>query len=83
MSSKTKSTVKMICVRSNMVMRKELPEEAQAILELSNDPAVAPEQKKIVKAELDKKIDELEARVTTRRLNEAKNKGAGAEPPVP
>ena len=86
MSAKTKSTVKMLCVRSNAVMRKELPEEAQALLELCNDPSVAPEQKKIAKSELDKKIKELEERVTTRRLNEAQSdgrNGAGAEPSVP
>lgn len=81
MSSKTKSTVKMLCVRSDAVMRKELPEEAQKLLDLFNDPNVAPEQKKIVKAELDRAIEELEERVTTRRLNEART--AGAEPSVP
>jgi len=83
MSARTRSTVKMLCVRSNSVMRKEIPEEAQAILELFNDPAVAPEQKKIVKFELDKKIEELEAKVTTRRLNEVKRMDAGAEPSAP
>jgi hypothetical protein len=81
MTSKTKSTVKMLCVRSDAVMRKELPEEAQKLLDLYNDPNVAPEQKTVVRAELDKAIRELEERVTTRRLNEARS--AGSQPPVP
>lgn len=81
MTSKTKSTVKMLCVRSDTVMRKELPEEAQKLLDLYNDPNVAPEQKTVVRAELDKAIRELEERVTTRRLNEARS--AGSQPPVP
>jgi hypothetical protein len=81
MSARTKSTVKMLCVRSDAVMRKELPEEAQKLLDLYNDPDVAPEQKAIVKLELDKAIRELEERVTTRRLSEARP--AGTEPSVP
>jgi len=81
MSSRTKSTVKMLCVRSDAVMKKELPEEAQKLLDLYNDPNVSPEQKRIVKAELDRAIQELEERVTTRRLNEART--AGTEPSVP
>ena len=81
MSAKTKSTVKMLCVRSDAVMRKELPEEAQKLLEMYNDPDVSPEQKEIVKKELDEAILNLENRVTTRRLNELKR--AGTEPSVP
>lgn len=81
MSARSKSTVKMLCVRSAAVMRKELPEEAQKLLDLYNDPNVAPEQKKIVKTELDRAIKDLEDRVTTRRLNDART--AGAEPSVP
>lgn len=83
MSSKTKSTVKMLCVRSNAIMRKELPEEAQALLDLYNDPRVSPEQKANAKIELDRAIEELEARVTTRRLREQKRRDAGAESSVP
>jgi hypothetical protein len=81
MSSKSKSTVKMLCVRSDALMRKELPEEAQKLLDLYNDPNVSPEQKQVARIELDKAIRELEDRVTTRRLNE--NRAAGAEPSVP
>ncbi len=83
MSAKTKSTVHMICVHADMVMRQELPEEAQKLLRLFNDPDVAPEQKLIVKMELDRAIEELEAKVTTRRLKEEKLRDAGAEPSVP
>ncbi len=80
MSAKTKSTIKMLCVRSDAVMRKELPEEAQKLLDLYNDPKVSPEQKAIVKAELDKAIEELEGRITTRRLKEARaTSGTDAE----
>ena len=82
MSAKTKSTVKMLCVRSDAVMRKEIPEEAQRLLEIYNDPDVSTEQREIVKKELDAAILNLENRVTTRRLNELK-RGAGTEPSVP
>lgn len=77
MSAKTKSTVKMLCVRSDAVMRKELPEEAQKLLDLYNDPCVSLEQKANVKIELDRAIEELENRVTTRRMNESRLAGAG------
>lgn len=80
MSSKTKSTVKMLCVASG-IMNDELPKEAQKLLEVYKDPNVSPEQKKVVEVELDKAIKKLEEKVTTRRLNEAKN--AGTEPSVP
>lgn len=83
MSSKTKSTVKMLCVRSNAVMRKDLPEEAQKLLDLYNDPDVSPEQKANAKIELDRAIAALEARVTTRRLKEQQRRDAGAEPSAP
>jgi hypothetical protein len=83
MSSRSKSTVKMLCVASNAIMRKELPEEAQKLLDLYNDPDVAPEQKQIVKAELDAAIKVLEDRATTRRLNDEKKNIAGSEPSVP
>lgn len=73
MSARSKSTLKMICVRASIV-NKELPQEAQKLLDLYNDPDVAPEQKRIVKSELDEAIRKLEERVTTRRLNEHKEK---------
>jgi hypothetical protein len=72
MSAKTKSTVKMLCVRSDSVMRKELPQEAQKLLDTYNDPAVPPEQKAIARRALDEAIRDLENRVTTRRLNEVR-----------
>jgi hypothetical protein len=61
----------MLCVRQAIV-NQELPEEAQRLLDVYNDPDVSPEQKQIAKAELDKAIEALEAKVTTRRLNEVK-----------
>lgn len=73
MSARSKSTLKMICVRASIV-NEELPKEAQKLLDLYNDPDVAPEQKRIVKSELDEAIRKLEERVTTRRLNEHKEK---------
>jgi hypothetical protein len=69
MTARTKSTIRAICVRSG-ITNAELPEEARKLLELYEDPAVAPEQKAIVKAELDLAIKKLEEKVTTRRLNE-------------
>ena len=70
MTMRSKSTLKMICVRSG-ITRQEIPEEAVKLLELYNDPTVSPEQKLIVKSQLDDVIRELESRVTTRRLNQA------------
>jgi len=81
MTRLTKSTLRMLTVRSGLA-RKELSEEAMKLLELYEDPDVTPEQKLVVKAELDEAIRKLEERVTTRRLNEARGV-AGAEPPVP
>jgi hypothetical protein len=64
------STVKMLAVRS-AIARQEIPEEAQKLLDLYNDPDVTPEQKKIVKSKLDDMIQKLEERVvTSRRLRE-------------
>ena len=73
MSTRTKSTLRMLCVRAAIV-NKELPEEAMRLLNVYNDPDVSPEQKENAKAELDKAIQKLEERVTTRRLNESKEK---------
>jgi hypothetical protein len=77
MSSRTKSTVKMMCIKADSVMSKELPEEALKLLEVYNDPSVSPEQKKNAKIELDRKIEELENRVTTRRLNDLNGRKDG------
>ncbi len=71
MTTRSKSTVKLLCARAG-IARKEIPVEAQKLLELYNDPEVAPEQKAVVKAELDEAIRKLEEKVTTRRLNEAR-----------
>lgn len=69
MTAKTKSTVRAICIRSG-IANAEIPKEALKLLELYNDPDVAPEQKAIAKAELDRMIQALEERVTTRRVKE-------------
>ena len=71
MSAKTGSTVNLICLREAIV-NQELPEEAVRILRVYNDPAVPADQKAAVRQEIDKAIDALESRVTTRRLNEVK-----------
>jgi hypothetical protein len=70
MTVRTKSTVKMICARSG-IANLELQKEAQKLLELYEDPNVSPEQKVIVKKELDQAIEKLEAQVTTRRMRQA------------
>lgn len=70
MSARTKSTVKMLCVRS-AVMHEQIPVEAQKILELHNDPDVALEQKEIARKELDNVITKLEDKIaTTRRIKD-------------
>ncbi len=74
MTLKTKSTVKMLCVRAG-IANKQLSLEAQKLMELYEDPDVAPEQKQIVKAELERAIKELEEKVTTRKMREAKKEG--------
>lgn len=71
MTIKTKSTVKMLCVRAG-ISNKELSVEAQKLMELYEDPDVAPEQKAIAKAELERVIKEIEEKVTTRKMREAK-----------
>jgi hypothetical protein len=78
MTARTKSTLHMLCVRSGIVSR-ELPKEAQKLLTIYNDPNVAPEQKAIVRSELDLAIQKLEERVTSRRLREAKSDSPAAE----
>ena len=71
MTLKTKSTVKMLCARAG-IANQELSVEAQKLMELYEDPDVSPEQKAIVKAELERAIKELEEKVTTRKMREAK-----------
>jgi hypothetical protein len=78
MTAKTKSTLHMLCVRSGIVNQK-LPKEAQKLLEIYNDPHVAPEQKAVVRAEIDLAIQKLEERVTSRRLREARSDSPAAE----
>jgi hypothetical protein len=60
------STVRMLAVRS-AIARQEIPEEAQKLLDLYNDPDVTPEQKKIAKTQLDEMIRNYEDRVGTNR----------------
>lgn len=67
------STVKMLAVRS-AIARQEIPEEAQKLLDLYNDPDVSPEQKRIARSKLDDMIKELEERVdTSRKLRNVKS----------
>lgn len=72
MTAKTKSTLHLLCARSGIV-NQELPKEAQRLLDIYNDPTVAPEQKALARSELDQMILKLEERVTSRRLREAKS----------
>lgn len=78
MTSKTKSTLHMLCVRSGIV-NQELPKEAERLLKIYNDPGVTPEQKAVVRGEIDEAIRKLEERVTSRRLREAKGDSPAAE----
>lgn len=81
MTSLTKSTIKMICVKSG-IARKEITEEAQHLLDLYNDPKIDDVAKADVKRKLDNAIKVLEERVTTRRLREDR-RIAGLQPPAP
>lgn len=68
------TTVKMLAVRT-AIARQEIPEEAQKLLDLYNDPSVTPEQKEIAKLKLDDMIRKLEDRVdTNRHLRNGKTK---------
>lgn len=69
MSFRTKSTLKLLCARAG-ISNEKLSIEAQKLLEVYEDPNVAPEQKQLVKNELDNAIRKLEERVTTRKLKE-------------
>lgn len=73
MSLLTRSTMKLLTTKG-VAVRQETMEEAQRLLELCQDPSVAPEQKIVAKAELDRMIREIEERVTTRRLREDQQK---------
>ena len=61
-----RTTVEMLAVRT-AIARQEIPEEAQKLLDLYNDPDVTPEQKKVAKSQLDDMIRKLEDRVETNR----------------
>lgn len=64
----SKKTAKLLCARAG-VLRADLTVEAQKLYDAYNDPKVSPEQKEIVKAQLDEMIRHLEEKVqTTRRL---------------
>lgn len=70
MTSSSRSTVYHISAKTE-ILRKDVPVEMQKLLDLYNDPKVAPEQKAIVKRELDEMIRKLEDRVeTSRRLRD-------------
>jgi hypothetical protein len=62
----------MLTVRAGIV-NQQVAEEAQALLELYEDPTVGPDQKAKVKIALEEKIKEIEDRVTTRHLKERKS----------
>lgn len=66
MTTFSKSTVHMLVARAEACSR-EIPVEAQKLLDLYNDPNVDPEQKAIAKKELDDMIRKLEDRVETNR----------------
>jgi len=73
MSTLTRSTVKLLCARSDNI-RTETLNEAQRLLDLYFDPKVSPVEKELAKVELDRIIQEIEERVTTRRLRQAEAK---------
>jgi hypothetical protein len=77
-----KKTAKMLCARAG-IARADLTEEAQKIYDLFDDPSISPEQKEVVKTQLDEIIKFQEERVnkTTRRLKgeSADLKGESAE----
>lgn len=65
-----KTTVKMLCARAN-IARREIPIEAQRLLELYEDPSISTEKKENVKKQLDAMIAKMEDRQeTSRRLRE-------------
>lgn len=67
-----RKTSKMLTARSE-VLRAELTEEGQKLLDLYNDPKVSPEEKEKVKKLLDAMIADVEQRIeTTRRLRDSK-----------
>jgi hypothetical protein len=70
MTIATKSTVKMLCIKGEHI-RKEIALEIQKLFETYNDPKVSLSEKETVKKKLDKLIQTIEDRVTTRRLREA------------
>lgn len=80
MTTLTKSTLKMLAVRVG-IERAEILEEANRLMQTYEDPEVSPEERERVKKLLEEKIREIENRVTTRRLREAK--AAGPKPSVP
>lgn len=70
-----KTTVKMLCARAN-IARREIPVEAQKLLELYEDPSIPQEKKEQVKRQLDAMISKMEDRAeTSRRLREEGDSG--------
>lgn len=62
----TKRTAKLLCARAG-IANKEIPLEAQRILDLHNDPNVSQQEKDRAMQALDDKIRDLEER-TSRRI---------------
>lgn len=81
MTTLTKTTLRMLCVKV-FNGRADIMEEAQKLLETYEDPATPDDVRELVKTKLDRKIQEIENRVTTRRLKEAKKNDNVPEPPV-
>lgn len=82
MTTSSRSTVHMLVARAEH-FRKEIPIEAQKLLDLYNDPNVTPEQKEVVKRQIEDLIRSLEDRVTTRKLREARQNLSPPEAPAP
>jgi hypothetical protein len=61
-----KKTAQLLCARVGIV-RSELTEEAQKLYDLFMDPTVSPEQKEILKVQLDDIIRSHEQKVETNR----------------
>jgi hypothetical protein len=65
----SKKTVKLLTARAGIASR-EIPVEAQKILELHEDPNVSPATKELAMRAIDEKIKDIEEKQTTRRVRE-------------
>lgn len=66
MTVKTKSTVHLLCVQSD-ITNEEIPKEAAKLLEAYNHPDMSPEQRKNARTELDRAIEKMEQKIDTTR----------------